>query len=144
VAPPDFVRGYDRMSALYTPCIGAGANSVNCNAIQLLGSRVLVANAELRFPVVRQFVLGIIPVALPPVDGVVFYDIGAAWSRGQALYGTRPANFDVAHQRYPVRSWGTGLRVNLFNYLILRWDYAIPLDQPGHRGFWTWSLWPSF
>jgi hypothetical protein len=34
--------------------------------------------------------------------------------------------------------------VNLFNYAILRWDYAIPLDAPGHHRFWTWSLWPSF
>ena len=145
IARPDFVRGYDRQNTLYTPCIGAGANPVNCNAIQLLGSRVLVANVELRFPVIRQFVLGIIPVALPPVDGVLFYDVGAAWSRGQSLYGSRPANFDVKHQRFPVRSYGTGLRVNLFNYLIMRWDYAVALDRPGKKkGFWTWSLWPSF
>jgi Tol biopolymer transport system component len=145
IARPDFVRGYDRQSTLYTPCVGAGANASNCSAIQLLGSRVVVANAELRFPVIRQFVLGIIPVALPPIDGVLFYDIGAAWSRGQSLYGSRPANFDVTKQRFPVRSYGTGLRINLFNYLIMRWDYAIALDQPGRkRGFWAWSLWPSF
>jgi hypothetical protein len=145
IARPDFVRGYDRQSTLYTPCMGAGANAMNCNAIQLLGSRVLVANAELRFPVIRQFVLGIIPVALPPVDGVLFYDVGAAWSRGQALYASRPINFDVTKQRFPVRSYGAGLRVNLFNYLIMRWDYAVALDQPGRkRGFWAWSLWPSF
>jgi hypothetical protein len=37
-----------------------------------------------------------------------------------------------------------GLRLNLFNYAILRWDYAVPVDQPGRKGFWTWSLWPSF
>jgi hypothetical protein len=145
IARPDFVRGYDRQSTLYTPCVGAGANAMNCNAIQLLGSRVVVANAELRFPVIRQFVLGIIPIALPPVDGVLFYDVGAAWSRGQSLYGSRPSNFDVAKQRFPVRSYGTGFRVNLFNYLIMRWDYAVALDQPGRkRGFWSWSLWPSF
>ncbi len=145
IARPDFVRGYDRQSTLYTPCVGAGANPMNCNALQLLGSRVLVANAELRFPVIRQFVLGIIPIALPPVDGVLFYDVGAAWSRGQTLYASRPDNFDVKTQRFPVRSYGTGLRVNLFNYLIMRWDYAIALDQAGRKkGFWAWSLWPSF
>ena len=145
IARPDFVRGYDRQSTLYTPCMGVGANAMNCNAIQLLGSRVLVANAELRFPVIRQFVLGIIPIALPPIDGVVFYDVGAAWSRGQTLYASRPANFDVATQRFPVRSYGAGLRLNLFNYILMRWDYAVALDQPGRkRGFWAWSLWPSF
>jgi hypothetical protein len=51
----------------------------------------------------------------------------------------------VNKQRYPLRSYGLGLRLNMFNYAIVRWDYAIPLDQPGvKRGFWTWSLWPSF
>ena len=57
---------------------------------------------------------------------------------------TRPDGYDIAQQRYPLRSYGFGLRLNLFNYAIMRWDYAIPVDQNGHRGVWTWSLWPSF
>ena len=56
----------------------------------------------------------------------------------------QPPNFDVSRQRYPLRSYGAGLRLNLFNYAILRWDYAVPIDQAGHKGVWTWSLWPSF
>jgi hypothetical protein len=60
------------------------------------------------------------------------------------VFGSRPANYNVALHRYPIRSYGAGLRVNLFNYAILRWDYAIPVDQTGHKGLWTWSLWPSF
>ena len=144
IARPDFVRGYDRNNSFYLTCPVLGANTSNCSAVQLLGSRVAVANAELRFPLVRQIDLGILPISLPPVDGVVFYDEGLAWSRGQSVYGSRPDAFDVNKQRYPLRSYGFGLRVNLFNYAMLRWDYAVPLDQPGHNGFWTWSLWPSF
>ena len=145
IARPDFVRGYDRNNSFYLTCPIIGANTSNCSAVQLLGSRVAVANAELRFPLVRRFELGVLPITLPPLDGLFFYDIGAAWSKDQSLYLTRPANYDVAKQRYPLRSYGLGLRLNLFNYAIVRWDYAIPLDQPGSkRGFWTWSLWPSF
>ena len=144
IARPDYVRGYDRNSTFYLTCPVVGANTSNCSAVQLLGSRVAVANAELRFPLIRRFELGILPIALPPLDGLFFYDIGAAWSKDQALYGSRPANYDVNKQRYPLRSYGMGLRLNLFNYAILRWDYAKPLDQPGRKGFWTWSLWPSF
>ena len=145
IARPDFVRGYDRNNVLFLTCPIIGASSVNCSAVQLLGSRVAVANAELRFPLVRRFELGLLPIALPPLDGLFFFDEGMAWSKNQVVYGSKPTNYDGNRQRYPLRSYGFGLRLNMFNYAILRWDYAVPLDQPGgRRGFWTWSLWPSF
>jgi outer membrane protein assembly factor BamA len=144
IARPDFVRGYDRNNSFYLSCPVLGANPGNCSQVELLGSRVLVGNVELRFPLIQRFELGLLPVALPPLDGLVFYDAGVAWSRDQTLYATRPANFNVAAQRYPLKSYGVGLRLNLFNYAILRWDYAKPLDHPNRRGFWTWSLWPSY
>jgi Tol biopolymer transport system component len=144
IARPDFVRGYDRNSTFYLSCPVIGANPTNCSAVQLLGSRVAVANAELRFPLIRRVELGFLPVDLPPLDGLFFYDVGLAWSQGQIVYGTRPGDYDVAKQRYPLRSYGFGLRLNLFNYAIVRWDYAIPVDQIGRKGVWTWSLWPSF
>jgi hypothetical protein len=144
IARPDYVRGYDRNSNFYLSCPVVGANPSNCSAVQLLGSRVAVANVELRFPVVRRVELGFLPFDLPPLDGLFFYDIGLAWSQGQSVYAARPSGFDVSTQRYPLRSYGAGLRLNLFNYAILRWDYAVPIDQVGHKGVWTWSLWPSF
>jgi hypothetical protein len=143
IARPDFVRGYDRNNSFNLNCPIVESNST-CNAVQLLGSRVAVGNFELRFPLVQRVELGVMPVSLPPVDGLFFYDVGVAWSNRQTVYAARPTNYDVSTQRYPLRSWGAGLRVNLFNYAILRWDYAIPLDAPSARGFWTWSLWPSF
>ena len=144
IARPDFVRGYDRHNQFYSSCPVVGANASNCTALQLLGSRVMVANAELRFPVIRKVDLGVLPISLPSVDGALFYDEGLAWSSGQSVYATRPRNYDLTHQRYPLRSYGVSLRLNLFNYALVSWDYAIPLDQPGHHGFWTWSLWPSY
>ena len=145
IARPDYVRGYDRNNLLFLSCPLIGASNINCNAVQLLGSRVAVANAELRFPLVRRFELGILPVALPPLDGLFFFDAGMAWAKGQQVYASRPTNYDVMSDRYPLRSYGFGLRLNMFNLAILRWDYAVPLDQQGgRRGFWTWSLWPSF
>ncbi|HEU4993188.1 MAG TPA: hypothetical protein VFT29_00120 [Gemmatimonadaceae bacterium] len=145
IARPDYIRGYDRNNSLFLTCPIVGASSVNCSAIQLLGSRVAVANAELRFPLIRRVELGLLPITLPPLEGLFFYDAGMAWSKNQHVYGGRPADYDGKTQRYPLRSYGFGLRLNLFNYALLRWDYAVPLDQPGgKRGFWTWSLWPSF
>jgi hypothetical protein len=144
IARPDYVRGYDRNSTFYLSCPVIGANPTNCSAVQLLGSRVAVANVELRFPLIRRVELGFLPIDLPPLDGLFFYDAGMAWSRGQTIYGGRPSGFDLNTARYPLRSYGAGLRLNLFNYAILRWDYAVPIDQAGHRGCGCGRLWPSF
>ena len=113
--------------------------------MQLLGSRVAVANVELRFPLVRRVELGFLPIDLPPLDGLFFYDAGLAWSQRPDGVRARVRRTSTSRtQRYPLRSYGFGLRLNLFNYAILRWDYAVPVDQAGHKGVWTWSLWPSF
>ena len=52
-------------------------------------------------------------------------------------------NYDLNLMRYPFRSVGVGLKVNLFGIAILKWDYAKPLDSPT-RANWTFSLGPSF
>jgi hypothetical protein len=147
IARPDFVRGYDRNNSFNLTCPIVDSHST-CNAVQLLGSRVAVGNVELRFPLLREVGLAFVPASLPPVDGLFFFDVGVAWSNRQNVYWSRPPDYDVSTQRFPLRSFGAGIRVNLFNYAILRWDYAIPVDipsdAPGRRRFWTWSLWPSF
>ncbi len=142
IGRPDFIRGYDR-EYYAGDCSGATDLSA-CGATQLLGSRVAFANAELRFPLVRRFDLGVLPVSLPPVDGLFFYDWGLAWSSAQTVYGNRPANYDYNTQRYPLRSYGFGIRLNLFNIALVRWDYAVPLDGSLRRGYWFWTLGQSF
>jgi hypothetical protein len=140
----DFVRGYDRETYESTDCGTSVTDPDACSALQLLGSRVMYANAELRFPLVRRFDLGLVPISLPPLDGLVFYDVGVAWSRGQSLRGSRPSNYDFTQERYPLRSYGFGLRLNLFNIALIRWDYAIPLDGSNRKGYWFWTLGQSF
>jgi Tol biopolymer transport system component len=150
IGRPEFVRGYDR-EEYGVPCAivpgtpSSAPERQGCSAIQLLGSRVAFANAELRFPLVRRFDLGLLPISLPPVDGLFFYDIGLAWSSGQDVSWKRESSSDVAAARSPVRSYGAGIRLNLFGFALLRWDYAIALDRPGgKKGYWTWTLGPSF
>jgi Tol biopolymer transport system component len=146
IGRPDFVRGYDREN-YQQGCEAAGdAEGVAdaCGALQLLGSRVAYANAELRFPLVRRFDLGVLPITLPPVDALVFYDAGLAWSAGQSLSAGRPTDYDFTQQRFPLTSYGFGIRFNLFNFAILRWDYAKPLDRPGRQAYGSWSFGTSF
>jgi Tol biopolymer transport system component len=143
VASPYLLRGYDRTDQYYAGCNLTNPGSPGCSLVQTLGSRLLVGNVELRFPVVRRIDLGPLPLSFPPIDGLIFADMGVAWSRNQTLYWTRPANFDVSRQRYPLASYGAGLRINLYNLAIMRWDFAIPIDA-GWRGYWRWSLGPDF
>ena len=142
---PSFVRGYDREAVFANGCgsiIGGGGRS--CAAPNLVGSRVALANAELRFPVIRRFELGVLPIALPPLDGLLFYDAGVAWNGGMKVRFDRQDELNDPNVRVPVTSYGVGLRLNFFNFAIVRWDYAIPLSRPERKGFWSWSLGPSF
>ena len=144
IGRPEYVRGYDKANFSGYECTGYIGGGANCATEQLVGSRVLVANAEIRFPLIRRFDLGTLPVGLPPIEGLIFYDAGLAWSKGQEVSLKKPDNYDFTLQRYPLRSYGAGIRVNLFNLAILKWDYAIPLDKPGRKANWTFSLGPSF
>jgi WD40 repeat protein len=145
IGRPDYVRGYDRANFGVVDCTSVigGGSAAGCANAQLAGSRVAVANAELRFPIIRRFDLGS-SFGLPPVDGLLFYDAGLAWSKGQTPHlGNAPAGFDPDKDRYPLTSWGAGIRVNLFNLAILRWDYARP-QIGGRKPNVTFSLGASF
>jgi outer membrane protein assembly factor BamA len=139
------VRGYDKANFYGYECTGFIGGGSNCDTQQLVGGRVAVFNAEVRFPLIRRFDLGTLPVGLPPIEGLFFFDAGLAWSKGQEVSFSQPADYDFTRQRYPLRSYGAGIRVNLFNLAILKWDYAIPLDkESGRKANWTFSLGPSF
>jgi len=143
IGRPDFVRGYDRANFNFYDCTSVIGSTAECNNAQLAGSRVAVFNAELRFPIIRRFDVGS-SFGLPPLDGLIFYDAGLAWSKGQQPHlGNAPAGNDPTKDRYPLASWGAGLRVNLFNLAILRWDYARPMVG-GRDPNWTFSLGASY
>lgn len=140
---PAYIRGYDREAYVSSSC-GQIGTSTSCSAAQLLGSRTALASVELRFPLIRRFDLGFLPITLPPVDGLFFYDAGMAWSSAQSVSLTKPANYDPSTMRYPLRSFGYGLRVNVFNIAIVKFDYSIPRDSFDNKGYWWWSIGQSF
>jgi outer membrane protein assembly factor BamA len=144
IGNPYFLRGYDRDN-FYTNggCTPTPGQAASCNLNELFGSRVAVGNIELRFPLERNIPMGFVPVLLPPLDALLFTDVGMAWSHGQTIYFQRPANYNEAFQRYPLVSYGAGLRLNLYNIAMLRWDYAIPVSVHG-SGYWRWSIGPNF
>ncbi|HTD26909.1 MAG TPA: BamA/TamA family outer membrane protein, partial [Candidatus Elarobacter sp.] len=113
---------------------------------QLIGSRLAVASAELRFPLTRSLVLGFLPVGLPPIEGAIFYDAGLAWDSNSKIVGSRSASQAAQADVYraPLRSWGGSIRLNFLGFVVLRFDYTKPLSRPHDNPYWTVSLGPTF
>ena len=129
------VRGYDFNSFDANECEADATSS--CTAFdRLVGSRLAVASAELRFPPFglfsRRSFYG--PV---PLDVALFGDIGAAWTRD-----TQRSFFDG--DRDWVRSVGVAMRVNALGFAVVEVDYVRPLDRPGRGWLWQFNLMPAF
>jgi len=147
---PDYLRGYTSGSFQRNEC-GSGAVDPNsltgCSALdQLVGTRLAMASAELRFPLF--FGARFLPAGFPGLEGVVFYDAAVAWEKGMKVRLKRNGA-SIDEVRTPLSSTGVGIRANILNFLILRADYAFPLQRrlaDGSRvnGYWTISLGPTF
>jgi len=145
LARPDFIRGYNRDDLSSVQCSGLPTDqNSQCNTVETIGSRVAFANAELRFPILRAMNSRLLPIGLPPLDGLIFYDAGVAWSQGQTVSLAQPSNYDFSKQRALLRSYGYGFRLNLFNIAIVRWDWAVPVNRPNASGFGTWFFGASY
>lgn len=84
---------------------------------ELYGTRLLLANLELRFPLLRGLLVvpaRVGPLSLPGVQGGLFFDVGQAWEDGWAddWFG----------------GYGFGLRMGLGGMLVLRLDFARRTD----------------
>src|SRR5712692_8803697 len=143
----ELLRGYTAGSLINNECAqGATSSGVTgCPDLdRLIGSKIAVANVELRFPLTRNLVLGFLPVGLPPIEAALFYDLGLAWNSGDQIKWQRDPGDDVEHVRQPLKSWGGSIRANVLGLLILRVDYTKPLDRTHANPYWTLSIGPTF
>ncbi|HXF95606.1 MAG TPA: BamA/TamA family outer membrane protein, partial [Gemmatimonadales bacterium] len=144
---PELLRGYTFGSFRTSECVEAVGTRTRtgCAEVdQLIGSKIAVANLELRFPLARNVVLGFLGLPLPPVEGALFYDVGLAWEEKSIIKLRRDPGDDFFQVRVPLRSYGASIRANLLGFLIFRFDYSQPLNRPGKKAYWTVSLGPTF
>ena len=80
---PNLVRGYDVNTFEPDECLAALGNVGSCPAFdRLIGSRMLVANLEFRFPLLRPFGVTQNMYGPIPMEVALFADAGVAWNRG--------------------------------------------------------------
>ena len=145
----DLVRGRTSGSYYRYECTTTSGNLApltGCYALdQMVGTEIAVGNLELRFPLVNSF-LGIGPQGLPYIDGVAWVDYGVAWNSFNTVAFSKNPNDTIEQQaltRTPVTTLGFGARINLFGYMILRFDLAYPQGR-GIPAYWTISIGPPF
>jgi outer membrane protein assembly factor BamA len=134
---PSLVRGYDVNSFESNECEPTIDGS--CPAFdRLIGSRVVVVNAEARMPLFG--FAGNLNYGPVPTELFGFFDAGVAWTRS-----TNPSFPSLGSgNREWVRSVGVGARVNVFGYAVAELNLARPLDRPGRGWLFAFNLRPGF
>ncbi len=109
-----------------------------------LGTKYFLVNAEVRFPLVRYFVPGLIPILLDNIEGVIFTDAGSAFdSFGQYKPFMKNSAGQLVTQDLLIGS-GFGARLP-FLYFVLRFDYAWQYNIEGfHKPIFYFSLGGDF
>jgi len=121
------VRGYGVDSFRASECTVVPGISSCPEFDRLLGSRIGVVSAEVRFPLLGTEQFGIFEAPYVPTELGLFVDGGVAWTADEEPELT----FDRdSTERVPVFSTGVTLRTVLGGVLPLELYYAFPLQRP--------------
>jgi Tol biopolymer transport system component len=133
---PAFIRGYDPNNFGIDECVVETTQDNPCpEYTRLVGSRMAIANFELRIPLFGTEELGLINLPFLPTEISPFFDVGVAWRRNES------PEFRFEREggdRVPVMSTGVSARVNLFGYAVGEVFYVYPLhrkEKGAHFGF---------
>jgi len=140
----DLVRGYDEYTSTSTFDYG-----------RLFGSKMLVGNVELRFPLLRVLHLGKGYFGAWPLEFYAFYDWGIAWANEPGYWwGGYDANGNpdpklvrpwfLGGDRKPLTSTGIGIRTNLFGMLVMGLNYVYPFADPATGWHFQFYISPGF
>jgi len=99
---------------------------------------MVVANAELRFPLFGALGVGSGYYGIFPLEFAVFGDGGLAWDSQN-----RPSVLGSG-TRDPVFSAGAGLRINLLGFAVAELDLVRPFQRPEKGWVWQLQLQPGF
>jgi len=117
-----FAGGSNSLRAWRLRTVGPGSFSNDSSSIQFArsGELGLTANLEYRFGIIESSV---------DVEGAFFFDAGNVWNlRSDTLFEGGHFSFSKFYEEFALNT-GLGLRLD-FDFLILRFDWGIPLHDP--------------
>jgi len=136
VGYPWLVRGYDINNIASDDCRPTATSP--CELLdRLIGSRMLVGNLELRFPLLKPFGAQRNMYGPLPIEVALFADSGTAWNspgRPSVLGGSREG----------VASTGLALRVNLLGFAVGEFDVTRAYQRPVHDWVFSFNLQPGW
>ncbi len=128
------VRGYNTGSFSAEEC----GSEDDCYAFnRLLGSKMIVVNAEIRFPVFNLLGIGKGYYGILPVELAAFLDSGLAWRSDDKAWF-------LGGERKPVFSAGFTFRMNVFGYAILGVSLSHPFNRPKKDWVFQFMFTPGF
>lgn len=121
------IRGYEANSFYKNGSTSTNGFDIN----QLVGSRLAVANFEIRLPFTGPKKLAAIESKFLFSDLNLFFDMGLAYDNdSKVAFRSEPQLVGgVYPERIPAMSAGVSLRVNVFGYFVLEPYYAIPFQR---------------
>jgi outer membrane protein assembly factor BamA len=131
---PGLVRGYDSTYYL-SSCLLTATGLCQVND-PLAGSRVLVSNVELRFPLLRPLGVSRAMYGPLPTEVAIFTDGGVAWTAREKpaiVGGTRPA----------ITSVGIAIRTSV-DVAVFEFDLARPLRRQGEGWVFGFNVIPAW
>ena len=136
VGQPAFIRGYDPNNFGVDECVVESTEEDPCPEFnRLVGSRMAIANFEIRIPLFGTREFGLINLPFVPTEISPFFDVGVAWRRNDSpVFKFEREGGD----RVPVMSTGLSARVNLLGYAVGEVFYVYPLHRKvkgAHFGF---------
>jgi len=96
------------------------------NYDRMAGSKYALANIELRFPLLRYFILGALPIGFANVEGTMFVDAGTAWSDNNSLQLFEKVDGST-RMKDLLMGTGVGARAIMFG-IPLKFDVAWSYD----------------
>ncbi len=144
---PTFIRGYEASNFGGAECSSTVATQSCPEFNRLIGSKIAVANAEIRVPLFGVPGYGLLNFPFLPTEIAPFVDAGMAWGPvspyTNADYQSPRLVFDrnpdcAVGCRVPVFSTGVSARINVLGYLVAEIYYAYPFQRPlkgAHFGF---------
>jgi outer membrane protein assembly factor BamA len=136
------VRGYSQESFRPAQECSPGTGPNRCPEFErLIGTRIGVANVELRIPVFGVPEFGLINFPYLPLEISPFFDAGVAWTADDTPTWEFVTN---GVDRVPVFSAGISARFNLMGYMVFETYYAYPFQRPERGAHWGFHFSPGW